>query len=154
MLSSLYKAKGLDMFIKLAHLLPEYKFTLILSAEQTQIEKFFNKTAIPYNCKILPMQSNIQPFLEKTDLVLNLSNPSLCIETFGMTILEAMPYGIPGIVPNVGGPIEIIEDGYNGYCVDVTNINEIKNKIMYILDNNNYYQFVENSLNRFNTLFK
>ena len=56
---------------------------------------------------------------------MNLSDPELCIETFGLTIIEGMAYGLPAIVPNVGGPTEIVLNGYNGYTIDVTNAAEI-----------------------------
>ena len=81
--------------------------------------------------------------------MLNLSIPSLWIETFGMTILEAMAYGIPSIVPNVGGPTELIIDGYNGYCIDVTNVDEIVFSIERIMQEVNYKFFVNNSSERF-----
>ena len=61
--------------------------------------------------------------------MLNLSNPFLCVETFGMTILEAMAYGVPSIAPNIGGPIELIEDGYNGFCVDVTDARSLRKRL-------------------------
>lgn len=47
------------------------------------------------------------------------------VETFGMTILEAMAYGIPAIVLNVGEPMEIVSDGYNGYCIDVSDVDVV-----------------------------
>ena len=64
-----------------------------------------------------------------------------------MTILEAMAYGIPAIVPNVGGPLELIENGYNGYCIDVTKIDAIKQAITLALDKDNYNRLAINSLN-------
>jgi len=36
-----------------------------------------------------------------------------------MSVLEAMSYGLPAIVPNVGGLGEIVTDGVDGYLVDV-----------------------------------
>lgn len=78
--------------------------------------------------------------------MLNLSNPFLCVETFGMTILEAMAYGVPSIAPNIGGPIELIEDGYNGFCVDVTDAKVVAEKIKEVLGLDNYERFADNAL--------
>ena len=49
-----------------------------------------------------------------------------------MTILEAMAYGIPSIEPSAERPLEIVEDGKNGYCLDVTNLQLVSEKIRYV----------------------
>ena len=148
MIASLSKVKGLFTYVDVARKMPDYRFVLILSANKEKIENFFVET-LSNNLTIYPSQSDIHPFLRKADLMLNLSIPSLWIETFGMTILEAMAYGIPSIVPNVGGPTELIIDGYNGYCIDVTNVDEIVFSIERIMQEVNYKFFVNNSSERF-----
>ena len=148
MIASLTRAKGVWSFLEVAKVLPQYYFNLILSAETDEICRFFGND-IPNNVKLYPTQSDIHPFLEKTDLILNLSIPFWGVETFGMTILEAMPYGIPAIAPNVGGPTELIENGYNGYCVDVTNVKEIVKAINNVLDAKNYDIMCSNTLRQF-----
>ena len=65
-----------------------------------------------------------------------------------------MPYGIPAIVPNIGGPIELIKNDYNGYCVDVTDLDELTRAIRLTLDNDNYKRMSVNALKRFETRFK
>lgn len=47
-------------------------------------------------------------------------------------------YGIPAIVPNIGGPTELIEDSYNGYCVDVTEVELVALKVCDALERENY----------------
>lgn len=153
MFSSLTAAKGVDMFVKLAKALPEYSFRLIASTNMKNVEKFISDNNVPSNCQIFPAQSDIHPFLYDTDLMLNLSNPSLWVETFGMTILEAMPYGIPAIVPNIGGPKELVQDGYNGYCVDVRDLDMLKYYIKISLDRENYKRLVKNVLFLYKTKF-
>ena len=37
--------------------------------------------------------------------------------------------GLPVIVPTEGGIAEMVEDGVNGYKIDVQNLEEIENKI-------------------------
>lgn len=145
MLSSLNKEKGLFTFMGLAKRMPENNFTLIISSDMGKIKAFFTEE-IPSNVCIVPKQSDIHPFLQVNDLILNLSIPFLCVETFGMTLIEAMSYGIPAIAPNVGGPLEVIKNGYNGYCINVTNIDEIVEHINIILDKQNYPTFVNNAL--------
>lgn len=153
MISSLSIEKGVYNFIRVASILPEYYFTLILSSDNKTIKNSLN-VFIPSNLKILPSQSNIHPHLENTDLIVNMTIPYLCIETFGMTILEAMPYGIPAIVPNIGGPVELVIDNYNGYTVDTSNIEKVANSIKNALNNRNYQRLSANTLKLFKSKFE
>lgn len=139
MICSLKKYKGVDVFVKLAERLPQYNFTLVVNSSQSKITSYFFK--IPSNLKIYPSQQTVYTFLQQADLVLNLSIPSLWVETFGLTLLEAMAYGIPVICPPVGGPVELVENGKNGFCVDPRNIDELIDKIIYILESGNYEEF-------------
>ena len=145
MISSLSPAKGILTFVQLAQLMNHYRFSLIISSDVKSINDFFGED-IPSNLKLIPAQSNIHPFLQNSDLLLNLSIPELWIETFGLTILEAMAYGIPAIVPNMGGPTELVKDEYNGYCVNVTDLSDISQKITHILTPSNYHSFAQNAL--------
>lgn len=147
MISSLQRAKGIFTYIDVAKKMPERKFLLILSADSDSIRSFFD-CEIPSNIEFIPLQNDIHPFLRISDLMMNLSIPSLWIETFGMTILEAMAYGIPSIVPNVGGPTELIKDGYNGFCIDVSNVDYIVHSVEKVLEENEYRRLAHNSLER------
>jgi glycosyltransferase involved in cell wall biosynthesis len=145
MISSLSEAKGVFIFVELASKMIDFNFTLIVSASQKEIISHFGFTK-NNNLNIISSQSNIHPFLKNSHLLLNLSIPTKCVETFGLTILEAMIYGIPAIVPNVGGPLELVIDGYNGYCIDVTDLNELMNKVKTILSKDNYESFANNAI--------
>ena len=147
MISSLSEAKGIYNFFEIVNRMKYLTFILLLSASKEEAECVFK--TIPPNLEIYYKQSDVHPFLYRSDLLLNLSIPSLWIETFGMTILEAMPYGIPAIVPNIGGPTELVENVKTGYCVDVTNINEVVEAIERALDKNNYPTLCVNTLKRF-----
>ena len=57
-------------------------------------------------------------FYAEASAVLNLSRVDLWVETFGLTLLEAMWFGVPVIVPPVGGPAELVSDGVQGFLVD------------------------------------
>lgn len=139
--------KGIYQFIKLSDLLPNYQFELVLSSNPKEVVEFCEKNAIPQNLKVYSNQTNLHPFYQKAKIVLNLSLPDSVVETFGLTILEAMLYGIPTIVPPVGGPIELVEDGFNGFLVDARNIDELKMKIEILMkDEKLYHQFSENAL--------
>jgi L-malate glycosyltransferase len=139
MICSLRIFKGVLIFTELASKLPEYNFTLILNANPNEIEIFFKNFDLPKNLIIHPTKTDLNPFYSIANLVVNLSLPDLWIETFGLTALEAMAYGIPVIVPPVGGISEIIDDAVQGYKVDSRNINELIDKIRLIFNNESEY---------------
>jgi len=153
MIASLSKIKGIFNFLELASSLPDLKFRLMLSANMEAIKSYIT-VPIPENVELIPAQSNIHPYLREADLILNMSIPFFCVETFGMTILEAMPYGVPSIVPNVGGPTELIENDCNGYLADVTNIEGMLKFVRLALERESYNRLVNNTLIRFDEKFK
>lgn len=139
MISSARIYKGIFEFCELAKILPLYKFTLVCDATVEEIDRLFENTEKTPNLKIFPSQKGLHEFYAHADLILNLSNPLLIIETFGLTILEGMYYGIPAITPNVGGIAEIIEEGKNGKKINVNNLQDVKQGIIDILSNEDQY---------------
>lgn len=148
MISSFSVKKGICNFAKLSKLLPHLKFILVVISSPQEAAAFA-KEMNSNNLEVYPTQSDIHPFLMRSDIIINMSIPSLWVETFGMTILEGMAYGLPAIVPNVGGPVELVNNGVNGYCVDVTDLNSVADTILKSLDKSHYYQLSIGSLNMF-----
>ncbi|MEO6930051.1 MAG: glycosyltransferase family 4 protein, partial [Chitinophagaceae bacterium] len=108
MLCSLKKAKGILQFVECAQRLPQLHFDLVISSSQHDIDRFFKDRLLPENLSIFPVQKNVHPFYASASLVVNLSIPGEFNESFGMTILEAMYYKKPVIVPSVGGVMELV----------------------------------------------
>lgn len=90
--------------------------------------------------KILSRQGDVVSLYNEASLVLNLSDKHKFIETFGLTVLEAMSAGLPVIVPTEGGIAEMVEDGENGYKIDVQELEGIKSQIKSLLSDWNRYQ--------------
>lgn len=141
MLSSLKLYKGTLEFIQLAHTLPDYIFHLVINDSVQNIQSFIseNKIDVPSNLKIFDRQDNVIPFYKEASLILNLSNKDLFIETFGLTALEAMTAAVPVIVPTEGGIAEMVEDGVNGYKIDVHDLKKIQYHIEKIFSDNELY---------------
>ena len=57
-----------------------------------------------------------------------------------MTILEGLFFNNPAIVPKVGGPIEVITDGENGYHIDSKDIMKLKEAINLLSSNREIYK--------------
>lgn len=152
MLCSLKDYKGVPEFVELAKRLPNYEFELVVNASENEIKNYFGTVPNYKNLTIFPVQSNVHPFYQRADLVLNLSHPETWVETFGMTILEAMYYGIPCIVPPVGGPVELIDNGVQGFLIDQRNLDIIIEKINLLATDKILYQsFSEAALKKAKT---
>lgn len=67
-------------------------------------------------------------FFNKIDLLVQPSD----FESFGLSILEAMAYGIPSIATRVGGIPELIDDGKNGFLIERNDWEELYNKLISI----------------------
>ena len=133
MICSLKVYKGIYEFINIASLCQREKhlnFTMVLNASQSEIDSYFRAIEIPSNMILVPKQNDIIPFYQQASLVLNLSRIDEWVETFGLTIIEAMAFGIPVIVPPIGGPAEIVRDGVEGYLISSYEIKIISNKII------------------------
>jgi glycosyltransferase involved in cell wall biosynthesis len=153
MVSSLKKYKGIDVFVSLAKKCPGYSFSLVVGSPQTDITGYFSYTSLPDNLIIIPQQKNLLPYYCNASIVVNLSLPDLCIETFGMTLLEGLQCGTPCIAPDFGGPKEIVLNGKNGFLVNPYDEESVIRAMNVILHSETHYtQFVANafdSLNRF-----
>ena len=83
-----------------------------------------------------------QGYLQPNEVMLEMSKWDLFIlaskaEGFGMVLIEAGALGIPIIATRVGAIPEIIKDDYNGYLVDVDNIDQIYNKSLHLINSKN-----------------
>lgn len=143
MLSSLKDYKGTREFVQLAKKLPKFKFVIVINDSQEKIEDYMNEKIVYakslMNLQVYARQSDVSTFYNNASLVINLTDSSLAVETFGLTALEAMSAGLPVIVPTVGGIAELVEDGVNGYRIDVQNLDKIGSCIETVLSNEEIY---------------
>ncbi len=148
MVCSLKAYKGVNEFVLLAKKHPEYSFRLVVNATETDINLFFTNVILPNNLTILPTQKDVHPQYQWADIVLNLSRPDGWVETFGLTVIEAMAYGLPVIVPTVGGIAELVENGINGYKADSRNVNYISQLLGDVLEDRELYTRLSNNAKR------
>ena len=104
---SLNRYKGVGELLNIAAQLPEIPFTAVFSCTDKELQYFVRKTKVPSNLCLRPRQPDIEQLYRDAFLVVNLSLPSVCVESFGLTILEGMSYGCPCVVP--------VEGGHHGY---------------------------------------
>lgn len=158
MVCSLKKYKGVFEFLEIANLLQQntsLSFTLILNADQSEIDDYFKDITIPTNVTIYPRQQNVDSFYTQGNLLLNLSRPDEWIETFGLTVLEGMMHGLPVIVPPVGGPAEIVRGNIEGYLISSYDVDTIVEKILLLSTHKIEYETLSvNALRRVNDFNK
>ena len=142
MLGSLKGYKGTKEFVELARRLEQYRFVLVLNDEQENIDRYFeeNGLVVTENLKVYARQEDVVPFYREASVVLNLTDKTQAIETFGLTALEARAFGLPVIVPTVGGIAEMVEDGVNGWKIDVQELDVIAMRIEEMLSDREVYE--------------
>ena len=124
MLASLRDYKGVPELMALAERLAsraDIHFDLVVNDDEASIQRYFGSTTLSSNLIVHPRTDDPAAHYAKASLVLNLSRPDQCVETFGLTLLEAMAYSVPVIAPPVGGPVELVDDGSEGYLIDSRN---------------------------------
>ena len=142
MLASLRGYKGVEEFMALAAGLRQRRdiaFTLVLNAKPNDVKAFAARHPTASNVTIHPQTDDPAYFYERADLVLNLSQVDQWIETFGLTLVEAMTFGIPVIAPPIGGPAEIVTHGHEGYCIDSSDEGALRDAIVSLVDTPKIY---------------
>jgi len=153
--SRLVDYKGIYDFLNVAKSVSReesnIRFVLIGDGEEKEnIIDFVEKNGLNDVVFILGNKDNVINQLKYVDLVL------LCsyIEGLPLTPLEAFSQGVPVIATNIPGTNEEIEDGVNGYLVNIKDIDIFKEKIMNIYNNNEEYIIMKKScLEVFNKKF-
>jgi len=140
MICSLKAYKGIWELVQLAKDNPQNNFRLVVNASQRAIDDFFSGKTVPENLEIFDTQTDVHPFYRWADVLLNLSRPDGWVETFGLTVLEGMAYGLPAIVPPVGGVAELVEDEQNGFRVDARNSDLLNERLQQLGQNPELYQ--------------
>ncbi len=93
----------------------------------------------------LGILEDIKPVLNASDLYLLPSKS----ESFGLSALEALSFSIPVIGTKVGGLKEVVFNGKCGYLINPDNFNEIAEKSLEILaDENKYLNMAQNARDR------
>jgi len=142
MICSPKKYKGVENFIELALAMPNRNFKLFLS------QPYDFHALVPSNVEVVVAKTDLQQELCDASILLNLSQYPDWLETFGLTIWESLSQGTPVIVPDIGGPLEIVTSDC-GRKVDVRNKELVLGAIEEILiDEKQYAIYCEQALNR------
>ena len=130
--------KGWNDFARLINKLDPHKYEVITMGSSSNVD-------------LKSLNLKINSFGKITDeltlaLLYNASDvfvsPTL-IESFGLTILEAISCGTPSVAYSVGGVVDIINHKVNGYLCDVHNIDDLSNGVYWAIDKSDDVAFRE-----------
>lgn len=76
--------------------------------------------------------------------------PSICYDNSPLVIYEGFTTGTPVIGSNIGGIPELVEDGINGYLFEAGDINDLKDKMLNVINDKESLNELEN--NAFNSI--
>lgn len=93
-------------------------------AEKYNINQFIKFHGVLYKENLLKIYQNSDVFIITSEY-----------ESFSMVTTEAMACGLPVIGTNVGFLPSLIKDGERGFLVELNNINELKEKILFFSKN-------------------
>lgn len=120
------------------------------NSQKNKLINLINKLNLSSNIHILPFNINVESYYSEADIVII---PSLSMESFGYTAIEAMSFKIPVIASNIGGLKEIIINNESGFLVKPKDHIEFSKKIRSIINNNTlkhnlsvkgYNRYIEN----------
>jgi glycosyltransferase involved in cell wall biosynthesis len=114
--------------------MPDVKLVIVGDGvERTRLEQLAKKLDLNSCIQFAGQvpQERIPQIMHQAD-VFALSSLS---ESFGIVNIEAMAAGLPIVATNVGGIPDIVEEGVNGYLVNAKNPEELADKILFLLQN-------------------
>lgn len=100
---------------------------------ETELQKYIEEKDLVSSIiweKRVPYE-DMYKYMVSCDCYINLSPK----EIFGMTILEAMYYGLPVVAHEAPGPNEIIENGVSGYLCNFNSIDKWADQVLLAVDN-------------------
>ena len=121
----LEESKGIYELLKVWNTLDErFVLTIIGGGDiEEELRSKFNKSNIIFKGKCSREET-----LDCISKAKYLMQPSILYETFGLTIIEAMGFGVPVIGFDVGTRRDFIEDGVNGFLSSRDNLKEVIEK--------------------------
>jgi glycosyltransferase involved in cell wall biosynthesis len=125
----LSKEKGINVLIDAATACPDIPFHIAGKINPS----FKLPTSLPQNIKLAGFlkEDALHDFYRCARLLVS---TSICFETFGISVAEAMLHRKPIIVSRIGVFPEFVQDGVTGLLSEPGNAEDLSNKIRYLWD--------------------
>ena len=147
--------KGMDEFLRavpqIKTSVPNAKFVIIGDGEEKDnLMALTKQLEIEDDVVFLGYRTDVQNALSQVDVVALTSHS----EGLPLTPIEAFSVGKPMVATAVGGTVEVVQDGVNGYLIPPRDVDEIAEKLVQILqDEETRKTFGENARKRYEEQF-
>ena len=126
--------KGLDYLIEIVSemqkQLPQVRVTVVGDGgDRAWMEKEIRQRTPPVSMDLVGATKDVSAYYERAALMLLPSRQ----EGFGMSIVEAMSFGVPTVAFHNLGPDEVIRDGVDGYLIDRFDVKHFADKAVELL---------------------
>lgn len=75
--------------------------------------------------------------------------PTLWYEGMPMTIIECLSLGVPCIIPDTCAATQVVKDGENGFVYKQGDLEDLKQKVYYTMNNDNLNRLSKNAFSNF-----
>lgn len=124
----------LDAYAKVVRQYPNSKLLIVGGGKlKEELETYCRSLKIENNAIFTGYRKDVPELLEVMDIFV-LSSIS---EGMPLALLEAMANSKPSVVTSVGGNVEVIVNGVTGFLVPPKNYEDLANKIMILIGNDN-----------------
>ena len=138
-LGSVVPEKGVEILIKAVGILnQQYPYVslkiagLVDESYQQAIIEMIRQQGLEKNIELVGFCGDIVEFMNTVDIGVL---PSLCQESFCLSVLEFMAAGKPIITTNNGAQTEIVTDKYDGLLIEPNNPQAIVDAVGYLINN-------------------
>lgn len=144
--------KGQKLFVDMAELVhrerPDVKYLIAGSAYngeeylEDELRDYIDHKGLTNVIHLLGQVDDMDSFYQSLDIFVL---PSIQPEPFGLVVIEAMEKKIPVIATNHGGPVEIINNGEDGYLVPFDDATAMAERCILLCDDWNLRKRIGNN---------
>lgn len=130
----LSKEKGVRLLIDAALTIPEYGLKIVGDGPMRMyLKRYIEKKRIR-NISLLGFKtgSELEELIQRSSFSIF---PSQCYENMPYSIMESFAYGKPVIGTRLGGVHELIKDNETGLTFESGNVEDLRSKIKYLINN-------------------
>ncbi|ARK22896.1 N-acetyl-alpha-D-glucosaminyl L-malate synthase BshA [Sporosarcina sp. P26b] len=139
-ISNFRKVKRIPDIIESFRLIDkQHKAKLLLvgeGPEKFDLEEYVERIGLQDDILFLGKRDDLPELLSISDVMLLLSEK----EAFGLVLLEAFACGVPAVANAIGGIPEVVQDGVNGFLVQLGDVQAVADRVTQLLSDSALYQ--------------